>query len=109
VQTSERARGLNGADLSLDFLSAFAAIEVSPRVTVVGRVDGTSTHAGGESIDYFPFSAEAQSVFALVGLDLAPANVHVIPNVEIATYGRAASGSTPGTDVMPRVTLSFSW
>jgi hypothetical protein len=100
-----------GSDLSLDFLSAFAAIEVSPRVAVLGRVDGNlDPLPNGGSTDYFPFSEDAESIFALAGLDFTLGeNVHLIPNVEFATYGEAADGSTPGTDVMPRVTLFFTW
>jgi hypothetical protein len=64
----------------------------------------------GETIDYMPFAAEAKSVFGLLGVDITLANgVHLIPNVEVTAYDAAADGTRPGTDVVPRVTLYFSW
>ncbi len=106
-----RAAGPGGEDLSLDFLSAFAAVQVSPRVTLLGRVDRNfDPIPGGEAIDYLPFSDQAKSVFGLVAVDVTLAKtVHLIPNVEVTTYDDASDGTKPGTDVVPRVTLFFSW
>ena len=103
--------GPGGSDLSLDFLSAFAAVQVAPRVTVLGRVDRNfDPIPNGETIDYMPFSDQAKSVFGYVGVDVTLAKtVHLIPNVEMTVYGEAKDGSTPGTDLVPRVTLFFSW
>jgi hypothetical protein len=90
---------------------AFAAVQVTPRVSVLGRVDRSfDPIPGGETIDYLPFADDAKPVFGLVGLDVTLAKtVHLIPNVEIIAYGETADGATPGTDVVPRVTLFFSW
>ena len=106
-----RRAGSGGTDLSLDLLSAFVALQITPRVTVLGRVDRNfDSIPNGETTDYLPFSDRARSVFGLLGVDLTLArNVHLIPNVELTTYGEAADGTTPGTDVMPRITLFFSW
>lgn len=106
-----REAGAGGADLSLDFLSAFAAVQVSPLVTILGRVDRNfDPIPNGETIDYMPFSAEAESVFGLVGVDVTLAkSVHLIPNVEAAVYHDATDGTKPGTDLVVRVTLFFSW
>ena len=106
-----RGAGPGGTDLALDLLSAFAAVQVSPRVTVLGRVDCSfDPVAGGETIDYLPFSDAARSVFGVVGADVTVAKtVHLIPNVEMTTYDEAAEGTTPHTDVVPRLTLFFSW
>ena len=103
--------GPGGSDLSLDFLSAFAAVQVAPQVTVVGRVDRNfDPIPNGETIDYMPFSDQAKSVFGYVGVDVTlHKNVHLIPNVEVTAYDQAEDGTTPGTDVVPRVTLFFSW
>ena len=58
-----REAGPEGTDLSLDFLSAFAAVQVSPRVTLLGRVDRNfDPIPNGETIDYMPFSDQAKSV-----------------------------------------------
>jgi hypothetical protein len=106
-----REAGPGRSDLALDFLSAFAAARLSPRVTIIGRVDRNfDPIPSGETIDYMPFSDEAKSVFGLVGADITlHRNVHLIPNVELTAYSEAADGTTPGTDVVPRVTLFFSW
>jgi hypothetical protein len=106
-----RGAGPGGEDLSLDFLSAFAAVQVSPRVTLLGRVDRSfDPIPGGETIDYLPFSDQAKSLFGLVAVDVTLAKtVHLSPNVEVTTYDDASDGTKPGTDVVPRVTLFFSW
>jgi hypothetical protein len=108
---NRREAGPGGSDLALDFLSAFAAVEVSPRVTILGRVDRNfDPIPGGETIDYMPFSDRAKSTFGLVGVEITLAKtVHLIPNVELTTYDAPADGDAPGTDVVPRVTLFFSW
>ena len=95
-----REAGPDRANLSLDFLSAFAAVKVSGKATLVGRVDRNfDPIPGGETTDYVPFSDGAKSVFGYVGVDLTlHENVH-----------EAEDGTTPGTDVMPRLTLFFSW
>ena len=35
--------------------------------------------------------------------------VHLIPNVEWTTYDQATDGTTPGSDLVPRLTLFVSW
>jgi hypothetical protein len=106
-----REAGTEGEDLSLDFLSAFAAVQVSPRVTLVGRVDRNfDPIPNGETTDYMPFSDRAPSVFGYAAVDVTLAKaVHLIPNVELTVYDEAADGTTPGTDVVPRLTLFFAW
>jgi hypothetical protein len=86
-------------------------VQVAPRVTLLGRVDRNfDPIPGGDTIDYMPFSEEAKSVFGLVGVDVTLAkSVHLIPNVEVTRYDEAADGTRPGDDVVPRVTLFFSW
>jgi hypothetical protein len=106
-----REAGSGGSDLALDFVSTFAAVQLSPRVTILGRADRNfDAIPSGETIDYMPFSEQAKSVFTLVGVDVTLAKtVHLIPTVELTFYDEAADGTTPGTDVVPRVTLFFSW
>jgi hypothetical protein len=106
-----REAGPGETDLSLDFLSAFAAVQVSPRVTLVGRVDRNfDPIPAGETIDYMPFSDDAASVFGYAAVDVTLAkSVHLIPNVEVTAYDEAEDGTTPGTDVVPRLTLFFTW
>ena len=106
-----RETGPGASDLALDFVSAFAWVQVAPRVALLGRVDRNfDPIPNGETMDYMPFSADAKSVFALVGVDVTLAKtVHFIPNVEMTRYNEAADGTRPGADVVPRVTLFFSW
>lgn len=106
-----RASGPGGSDLSLDFLSAFAVVQLSPRVAVLARADRNfDPIPNGDTIDYMPFSDQAKSVFGYAGVDVTLAKtVHLIPNVEMTVYGEAKDGSTPGTDLVPRLTLFFSW
>jgi hypothetical protein len=106
-----REAGPGGSDLSLDFLSAFAAVQVSAKVTLLGRVDRSfDPIPGGETIDYMPFAEQAKSVFGYAGADLTlHEKVHFVPNVEVTVYDAAADGTRPATDVVPRVTLFFSW
>jgi hypothetical protein len=106
-----RQSGRDGSDLALDFVSAFAAVQVAPRVALLGRVDRNfDPIPGGETTDYVPFSEDAESVFGLVGVDVTLAKtVHLIPNVEVTRYDEAKGGTRPGADVVPRVTLFFSW
>lgn len=106
-----REAGPGGSDLALDFLSAFAAVQVSPKVSLIGRVDRNfDPIPGGETTDYVPFAEPAKSVFGYAGVDVTLHKyVHLVPNVELTVYDEAAGGTTPGTDVMPRVTLFFSW
>jgi len=106
-----REAGPGGSDLSLDFLSAFAAVQVSPKVALVGRVDRNfDPIPSGETTDYMPFSDRARSVFGYVGVDITlHEKVHLVPNLEVTVYDAAADGARLAKDVMPRVTLFFSW
>ena len=66
-----REAGPGGSDLSLDFLSAFAVVQVSPKVAVLGRVDRNfDPIPNGETTDYMPFSDRAKPVFGYVGVDV---------------------------------------
>jgi len=107
---SRRAAGAGGADLSLDFVSAFAAVQASSRLTLVGRVDRCFDPVpSGESTDYLPLAETARPLLGYVAADVAVAKtVHVVPNVEVVRYDHA-SGGAPATDVVPRVTLFFTW
>jgi hypothetical protein len=106
-----RRAGPGFADLGLDFLSAFAVVHVSDRVALLARVDRSfDPLPNGESIDYMPFSPRAKFVFGYAGADLTlHRNVHLIPNLELTHYDDMPAATTPGADVVPRVTLFFSW
>ena len=106
-----REAGALAADLNLEFLSAFGTVALTPKLAIVGRVDRSfDPIPDGETIDYMPFADTARSLFGFAAVDvtLAP-TVHLIPNVEWTTYGRGPDGTTPAFDLVPRVTLFFSW
>jgi hypothetical protein len=100
-----------GLALELEFVSAFATVQVTPKLAVVGRLDRNfDPIPGGETIDYMPFSETARALFGYAGVDVTLAKtVHLIPNIEWTTYGRSPDGTTPASDLVPRVTLFFSW
>ena len=57
-----------------------------------------------------PFAEQGKSVSGYAGVDVTlHKNLHLIPNVELTAYDEATDGTTPGTDVVPRVTLFYSW
>lgn len=105
-----RGAGPAGEDLALDFLSAFAVVQVSGRVALVGRVDRSFDPVpNGETTDYLPLAETARPLLGYVAADVAVVKtVHLMPNVEAVAYDHA-SGDTPRTDVVPRLTLFFTW
>ncbi len=106
-----REAGPDGLDLELEHLSAFATIRLGPKLAVVGRLDRNfDAIPNGETIDYMPFAETARAVFGYAGVDVTLArNVQLIPNLEWTSYGQGADGTTPASDLVPRVTLFFSW
>jgi hypothetical protein len=105
-----RAAGADGSPLELEFLSGFATLELRPKLAAVARLDyNFDPVPDGETIDYLPFAETARALLGYAALDVTFArNVHLIPNVEWITY-RHAEGETPASDLVPRVTLFFSW
>lgn len=110
-QQRRRAAAADGGDLVLEFLSAFGAWQLTPRVALAGRLDRNFDPVpGGETIDYMPFAETARSLFGYAGVDVTLAKtVHLIPNIEWTIYDQAPDGTTPASDLVPRVTLFFTW
>lgn len=106
-----RKAASSGGDLDLEFLSAFVAVPITPILTIVGRVDRNfDPIPDGETIDYMPFAETARSVFGFAAVDVKLAStVHLIPNIEWTVYGRSPDGASPASDVVPRLTLFFTW
>jgi hypothetical protein len=106
-----REAGPDGADLELEFLSAFAAVQLTPKLALVGRLDRSFDPVpNGETIDYMPFAETARALFGYAGVDVTLAKaVHLIPNLEWTSYGQSPDATTPASDLVPRVTLFFSW
>ena len=99
------------ADLELDIISAFTNFSISEKATGLLRVDHMfEPNPDMVDNDYLPFNVEAESTLIIAGIDFTvDENVHLIPNVETIIYGENASGETPTTDVLPRLTLFFSF
>jgi len=110
-QQKRREAGAGGLGLDLEFLSAFATVRLTPKLALVGRIDRSlDPIPNGETIDYMPFSGTARALFGYAGVDVTLAKtVHLIPNLEWTTYGQGTDGTTPASDLVPRVTLFFSW
>ena len=77
----------------------------------MGRLDRNfDSIPNGETIDYMPLSETAPALFGYAGVDVTLAKtVHLVPNLEGTSYGQGQDGTTPASDLVPRVTLCFSW
>lgn len=99
------------ADLEMDIVSAFTNFAISEKTTGILRVDHMfEPNPGMVDNNYLPFSGEAESTLIIAGVDITlDENVHLIPNVETIIYGKNATGDTPATDILPRMTLFFTF
>lgn len=100
-----------GQDLNLDIASVFTTFGFSEKVNGFFRVDhmfDANPRAAG--IDYIPFSTQAESTFLLAGADIElDPSVHLMPNMEAVVYGENALGNRPKSDLIPRMTLMFTF
>lgn len=98
-------------DLELDIFSAFTNFSLSEKTTALFRIDHMfEPNPGMTDNDYLPFSGEAESTLVIAGIDIElDENVHLIPNIETIVYGKNTAGETPTTDVLPRLTLFFTF
>ncbi len=112
VHFAQQARrsAAGGATERLEILSGLAAVKLSERAWVLGRVDRMfDANPEGEKIPYLPFDPRAASLLVVAGLDVVPdRSVHLIPNVEVVRYGESG-GVRPKTDVVPRLTFYWLW
>jgi hypothetical protein len=64
----------------------------------------------GAGIAYTPYAATAKSNTVILGIDWTPLkDVHIIPNLFLVFYDKPDKGDKPNTDVMPRLTLYYSY
>lgn len=98
-------------DLELDIISAFTNFSISEKTTGLLRVDHMfEPNPDIVDNDYLPFNVESESTLIIAGIDIAlDDNVHLIPNIETIIYGENAAGDTPNTDILPRMTLFFTF
>jgi len=95
--------------VNLDVLSFFGFVNVSSRVTLIGRYDRMfDPNPEGARIAYTPFDPTAKFHFFLTGIDWkVTEEFSLIPNLEVVRYDEREDGSRPATDVMPRVTFFY--
>ncbi len=95
--------------VTLDVLSFFGFVNVSSRVTLIGRYDRMfDPNPEGARIAYTPFDPTAKFHFFLTGIDWkVTEEFSLIPNLEVVRYDKREDGSRPATDVMPRVTFFY--
>ena len=95
--------------VDLDVLSFFGFVDVSPRVTLIGRYDRMfDPNPEGANSPYIPFDPTAKFHFFLTGIDgKVTEEFSLIPNLEVVRYDKREDGSRPATDVVPRVTFFY--
>lgn len=98
-------------DLELDIISAFTNFSISEKTTGLLRVDHMfEPNPDMVDNDYLPFSTESESTLIITGIDIAvDDHVHLIPNIETIVYGENKVGDTPATDILPKMTLFFTF
>jgi len=99
------SQGHHKDNIVINVGSVFAAGSVSPRISLLGRIDRVfDPNPDATKIPPIPFAANAKSTFIIGGVDYSPVeNVHLIPNLEIVSYDK------PDTDVIGRMTFSYQW
>jgi len=110
VLYQRRQLGAAGEE-GFELLSGFAAGEVGEDLWGYARFDRTvDPNASGAKIAYIPFDPSAASNLFIAGLDWSPRpKVHVEPNVEVVVYDAAPNGTTPDTDVIPRISFFYKF
>lgn len=98
-------------DHTINVASLFATSAFSDRTTGFLRVDHLfDPNPAGEDIAYIPFNDDTESTLLIGGLDLElDDNIHLMPNIETVVYGETPTGETPGTDLIPRLTLFYQF
>ncbi len=99
----------NADDEKMDVGSVFFVKKLSAKTNFIIRIDRQfDPNPSGDEISYIPFDNTAKSTFLVTGLDYAPIkDVHLMPNLEIVKYDENDSGTTPKTDVIPRLTFLY--
>lgn len=98
-------------DLELDLISVFANARLSQQLKIFSRVDHMfDPNPSGPGNDYLPISDQAESTFIAAGVDVGlHEQVHLMPNIEAVVYGENEEGVQPDTDLIPRLTLFFTF
>lgn len=106
---AHQKRTLPLADLDLDLASVFTNFRLSETAKGFFRVDHSFNPVPGiGSNDYIPINSTTESTFMVGGVDMEVGpDIHLIPNIETIVYGEGPGGTTPSTDLIPRLTLFY--
>ncbi len=108
---TEEISGASDHKETLDVASIFTHFKLSDKWRAILRADHMfEANPQGPTIDYIPFSSEANSTLLIMGFGYQPIpRINIIPNIEAVFYGEADDGTTPGNDLIFRTTLHFSF
>ncbi len=101
----------NGTTYNLGLFSAFAVINASSKVDIIGRVDTAvsddwESKFKGSGISYIPFANYVKPTLVILGVSFEAAkNIWLIPNIKYTTY----SGSDAKNDIYANITLWFKF
>lgn len=99
-------------NIDLDIASIFTNFRLSETAKGFFRIDHTFNPVPGvQNNDYFPISNRAGSTILITGVDFdLSEEVHLMPNIEAASYQDPDDGGLkPDGDLIPRMTLSYSF
>ena len=107
----QEVSGASDLKETLDVASIFTNFRLNDQWRAILRADHMfEANPQGPTIDYIPFSSEANSTLLIVGLGYRPIpRINIIPNIETIFYGEAEDGTTPGNDLIFRTTLHFTF
>jgi len=96
---------------NLDLISVFTNFRINEGTKGYLRIDHFfDEYRGGNENSYIPFAEGVESTFMVAGADFLLANqIHLMPNIEAIVYGENSQGVSPKTDIIPRLTLSWSF
>lgn len=96
-----------GVDLNLDVVSIFGTLKLGKGITLLARYDRMlAPNPDADSVPYLPMAPTSESTLMLAGIDFTlHEHLHLIPNVETVIYSDRVGVTTPGTDVIGRVTF----
>lgn len=97
-------------NIQLNLISVFTNFDIIKILRGYLRVDHMfEPNPAGEEIDYIPFSSQAKSTFLIGGIDIQlHPKISLLPNIEAVFYGENKQGISPKTDLIARLTLSFT-
>lgn len=102
---------LGAGPTELDLVSVFANAKLNNKLQGFIRADHLlDPYAEGPSNSYLPMSDQGKPLFLVGGIDINLAEqVHLIPNIESVLYRVDEQGNSPDADIVPRLTLFYSF